>query len=58
MYIERSLERGYKREDIGISHVKVFRIKLAKKINELKLKLSESGFNNKNGRFNPIIQMF
>jgi choline-phosphate cytidylyltransferase len=39
MYVERSLSRGYKNEDIGISNLKAFRIKLASKIKEYKEKL-------------------
>jgi choline-phosphate cytidylyltransferase len=38
MYVERSLQRGYKNEDIGISATKAFRIKLSQKINEFKQK--------------------
>ena len=36
MYVERSLQRGYKREDIGISAAKAFRIKLKGNIEKLK----------------------
>ena len=32
MYIERSMERGYNRKDIGISASKAFRVKLKSKI--------------------------
>lgn len=39
MYVERSLQRGYKREDIGISATKAFRIKLKQKINNFKEQL-------------------
>jgi choline-phosphate cytidylyltransferase len=34
MYVERSLDRGYKHNEIGISQSKAFRIKLSKKIKE------------------------
>jgi choline-phosphate cytidylyltransferase len=36
MYVERSLERGYKREDIGISASKALRIKLRARIQKFK----------------------
>ena len=36
MYVERSLQRGYKRQDIGISAAKAFRIKLKGNIKKLK----------------------
>ena len=47
MYVERSLSRGYKREDIGISQVKEFRIKFSNRIKELQSKLvdKDSVFN-------------
>jgi hypothetical protein len=28
MYVERSMERGYKRKEIGLSHTKLLRIQL------------------------------
>lgn len=36
MYIERSLQRGYNRKDIGISTIKAFRVKLKSRINKFK----------------------
>lgn len=39
MYVERSLDRGFKRQDIGISAIKAFRIKLNSKILEFKQKI-------------------
>ena len=36
MYIERSMERGYNRKDIGISASKAFRVKLKSKIAQFK----------------------
>ena len=36
MYVERSLQRGYKLEDIGISAVKAFRVKMKQKIEGVK----------------------
>ena len=44
MYVERSLDRGFKREEIGISAIKAFRIKLNKKIDEFKKKYLVSKF--------------
>jgi hypothetical protein len=36
MYIERSLERGYKKEEIGISATKIFRVKLRSRIQKFR----------------------
>ena len=36
MYVERSMQRGYDRKDIGVSATKVFRIKLKQQINKFK----------------------
>jgi len=36
MYVERSLARGFKREEIGISSTKAFRIKLKSTLNKFK----------------------
>lgn len=36
MYIERSLKRGYKREDIGISRTKELRVKFKSNLKEIK----------------------
>lgn len=36
MYIERSLKRGYKREDIGISKTKELRVKFKQNMREIK----------------------
>ena len=39
MYVERSIQRGYKLDDIGISQSKAFRIKIKNKIREFKQKI-------------------
>ena len=36
MYVERSFQTGYKREDLGISATKAFRMKLKAKLNKYK----------------------
>ena len=36
MYVERSLQRGYNRKEIGISAMKAYRIKLKSKIRSFK----------------------
>lgn len=36
MYIERSLKRGYKREDIGISRTKELRVKFKSNLKDIK----------------------
>lgn len=36
MYIERSLKRGYKRQDIGISKTKELRVKFKQNLREIK----------------------
>ena len=36
MYIERSLQRGYKREDIGISKTKELRVKFKQNLRDIK----------------------
>ena len=60
MYVERSLDRGFKREEIGISAIKAFRIKLNKKIDEFKKKYLVSKFdkNKKRAPLQPIVDMF
>ena len=41
MYIERSLKRGYKREDIGISKTKELRVKFKQNMREIKDQFKE-----------------
>lgn len=36
LYVERSLQRGYKREDIGISKTKELRVKFKQNLRDLK----------------------
>jgi len=36
MYVERSFQRGYKRQELGVSATKAFRIKLRGKIQKFK----------------------
>jgi len=36
MYVERSFQRGYKRQDLGISATKAFRVKLKEKLRNYK----------------------
>mmetsp|Transcript_4653 Transcript_4653/g.7897 ORF Transcript_4653/g.7897 Transcript_4653/m.7897 type:complete len:264 (+) Transcript_4653:225-1016(+) len=37
MYVERSFQRGYKRQEIGVSATKAFRIRIKQKIQEFRL---------------------
>ena len=46
MYIERSLERGYNRQEIGISATKIFRVKLRSKIQKM---MQDTKIKNKKG---------
>lgn len=65
MYVERSLQRGYKHDDIGISQTKAFRIKLSNKIKEFRERILKDekfkAFRNlgkKSGVNNLITEMF
>ena len=45
MYVERSLERGYDRNEIGVSATKAFRIKIKGQVQKFKQKFIENGRN-------------
>lgn len=63
MYVERSLDRGYKRQDIGISQMKEFRIKFSNKIKEFQKSIKEkqgslAQFNKRGGLNNMFNEVF
>lgn len=68
MYVERSFQRGYKRQELGISATKAFRMKLKNKLREYKdqfifqqLKKESKGGSKKGGKkssYQSLIDMF
>lgn len=63
MYVERSLDRGYKRQDIGISQMKEFRIKFSNKLREFQKSIKEkqgplASINKRGGINNMFNELF
>lgn len=59
MYVERSLDRGYKPNEIGVSATKAFRIKMKGQVQKFKNKFIENGRNQgKKFPFRDVINMF
>lgn len=57
MYIERSIERGYDRKEIGISATKQFRVKLKSKIHQFKQAFKDN-IKKQGGNYPSALRMF